>query len=151
MEGFALKSTAFKDGGPIPKKHSCEGDDVNPFLEIRNAPEGVQSFALVVDDPDATGGVWDHWLVWNIEPKTQYIAEDTIPSGAVQGRNGIGKAKWSGPCPPSGDAPHRYQFRLYALNALLELAAGSTKAELETAMEGHVLATATLMGQYFRK
>lgn len=151
MEGFALKSTAFKDGGPIPKRHSCEGEDVNPLLEIRNAPEGVKSFALVVDDPDTQGGVFDHWLVWNIEPKTQYIAEDTIPSGALQGRNGMGKVKWSGPCPPEGDASHRYQFRLYALDSMLELAAGSGKPELEAAMEGHTLATATLMGQFFRK
>lgn len=148
MEGFALKSTAFKDGGPIPKKHSCEGDDVNPFLEIRNAPEGVKSFALIVDDPDAPGGIWDHWLLWNLDPKTQYISEDNLPSGSAQGRNSMGKPKWSGPCPPSGGGAHRYQFRISALDTMLTLEAGATRSELEAAMEGHVLETATLVGTY---
>lgn len=148
MEGFALKSTAFKEGGEIPKKHSCEGDDVNPLLEIRNAPDGVKSFVLIVDDPDAKGGIWDHWLLWNIEPKTQYISEDNLPSGSIQGKNSMGKPKWSGPCPPEGDGPHRYQFRIYALDTMLTLEVGATRNDLEAAMEGHVIETATLVGTY---
>ena len=148
---FTLKSTAFKDGESIPAKHTFDGDDVSPFLEIKNPPEGTVTFALIVDDPDATRGVpFDHWLLWNIPPNTQYISEDSIPQGAVQGTNDLGTAKWGGPCPPSGDAAHRYVFTLYALDAAVALSTGATKEELIKLMEGHILGKAELVGLYGR-
>ena len=148
---FTLKSTAFKDGAPIPAKYTCDGDDVNPFLEIKNPPERTVSFALIVDDPDATRGIpFDHWLLWNIPPNTQYISEDNIPQGAVQGTTDFGTAKWGGPCPPAGNAPHRYVFTLYALDATVALSTGATKEELIKLMEGHILGKAELVGLYGR-
>jgi hypothetical protein len=151
MEGpFLLKSTAFKEGNTIPVKYTCDGDDVNPFLEIRNTPEGTESFALVMDDPDAPRRGWVHWLVWNIEPNTQYLSEDHLPDDAVQGVTSAGHAKYSGPCPPRGDKPHRYVFTLYALNTMPGLPAGADKAALLAAMEGHILGTAALAGLYQR-
>ncbi len=152
LGGLILKSSAFKEGETIPAKHTCDGDNVNPFLEIRNVPIGARGLAIVVDDPDATGGqTWDHWIVWNIEPKTQYISEDNIPFGAAQGKNSAGQEKYYGPCPPRGKAPHRYMFKAYALGIILDLPAGSSKAELEKAMAGHILDQTTLMGLYQRR
>jgi hypothetical protein len=148
---FTLKSTAFKDGGTIPAKYTCDGDDVSPFLEIKNPPEGTFTFALIVDDPDATSGVpFDHWLLWNVPANTQYISEDNIPQGAVQGINDFGTVKWGGPCPPAGNKPHRYIFTLYALDAALPLSASGTKEELTKLMEGHVRGKAVLTGLYGR-
>ncbi|MCL4404107.1 YbhB/YbcL family Raf kinase inhibitor-like protein [Patescibacteria group bacterium] len=147
-----VKSSAFKEGGVVPQKFTCDGADVNPLLEIRDAPDGTQSLALVMDDPDATRGeTWYHWLVWNIDPKTQYIDEDTVPFGAVQGTGSGGKAKYMGPCPPRGNSPHRYRFNVYALDASLDIPAGSDKAALTSAMSGHVLAQGVLIGLYGRK
>jgi len=148
---FILKSSAFKDGNDMPTRHACDGDDVNPMLEIRNAPEGVKSFALVVDDPDATRGTpWDHWILWNINPKTQYISEDSVPADAVLGKTSFNHEKWNGPCPPKGAKAHRYFFKLYALDAVLALGRGATKLELEAAMTGHVIAETHLVGMYGR-
>jgi Raf kinase inhibitor-like YbhB/YbcL family protein len=152
MGNLILKSSAFKEGETIPAKNTCDGDNVNPLLEIRNIPENAKSLALIVDDPDATGGVvWVHWLVWNIEPKTQYVSEDNIPFGAVQGTTSFNKQKYSGPCPPRGNAPHRYMFKAYALDIVLDLPAGSSKSDLEKAMGGHILDETVLMGRYGRK
>jgi Raf kinase inhibitor-like YbhB/YbcL family protein len=152
MGNLILKSSAFKDGGNIPAKNTCDGDNVNPLLEIRNVPEGVKSLALIVDDPDATGGVtWVHWLVWNIEPKTQYVSEDNVPFGAVQGKNSGNHEKYDGPCPPRGNAPHRYMFKAYALDAILDLPSGSSKSDLESAMAGHILDQTVLTGLYSRR
>jgi Raf kinase inhibitor-like YbhB/YbcL family protein len=151
MGNLVLKTSAFKEGGTIPKKHTCDGDDVNPMLEIKNVPEGTKSLALIVDDPDATRGApWDHWIVWNIPPKTQYILEDSVPAGAVQGTTSFGYKKYGGPCPPKGSKPHRYMFKLYALDTELDLPEGATKAELEKAMEGHILDQTVLVGLYQR-
>ena len=151
MGDMKLKSSAFKEGDLIPRKHTCDGEDVNPMLEVRNLPHEALSLALTVDDPDATRGTaWDHWLVWNIPAATQYIAEDTLPPDAVQGVNTWGKVKWSGPCPPEGAPPHRYVFMVYALDVKLDLALGSTKEQLFAAMEGHVLGRAELVGKYGR-
>ena len=98
--GLILKSSAFRHGDPIPAKHTCDGDNVNPLLEIRNIPAGAKSLAVAMDDPDATRGqVWDHWVVWNIDPKTQYVSEDNVPFGAVLGKNSAGQLKYYGPCP----------------------------------------------------
>lgn len=148
---FTIKSTAFKDGGMIPVKYTCDGDDVSPFLEIKNPPVGTAFFSLIVDDPDASKGIpFDHWLLWNIPGITQYISEDNIPGGAVQGMTSFERVKWGGPCPPTGSAPHRYVFTLYALDATLPLSTGATKEELVRAMEGHILGKAVLTGLYAR-
>lgn len=149
-EIFSLKSSAFKEGAMIPVKHTCDGDDVNPMLEIRNVPAGAKSLALILEDPDAPGGTWDHWLVWNIDPRTQYISEDSVPADAVQGMTSSKHTKYGGPCPPRGDKPHRYHFTVFALDVAFDLPAGSAKDALLAAMEGHVLERATLTGSYVR-
>ena len=147
-----LKSSAFKPNESIPPKFTCDGDNVSPLMELREVPALTKSLVLIMDDPDATGGVtWDHWLLYNIDPKTQYIDEDSIPFGARRGKNGWGNAKYGGPCPPKNSKPHRYMFKLYALDVALNLAEGTAKAELEKAMEGHILDQTTLIGLYQRK
>lgn len=147
-----IKSPAFKNGEVIPKHFTCDGDDVNPLFEIRDIPSGAVSLAFIVDDPDATsGGVWDHWLLWNISPKTQYIAEDSVPPDAVEGTTSFGEKHYGGPCPPHGKSPHRYRFTLYALDTLLSLSEESGRSELLSAMEGHILAETELMGLYGRE
>ncbi|HXF44325.1 MAG TPA: YbhB/YbcL family Raf kinase inhibitor-like protein [Candidatus Paceibacterota bacterium] len=152
MEKLTIKSSAFKNNDSIPPKYTCDGDNVNPLIEILNVPKEAKSLALVMEDPDATGGVtWDHWLLWNIDPQTNYIEEDNVPSGAVQGRTSFGSARYGGPCPPRGSKPHRYMFRVYALDTVLNLAEGEPKSALLKAMEGHVLAEGLLIGLYERQ
>jgi len=141
--GLKLLSSAFKDGGDIPRKYTCEGEQVNPSLEIQGVPRQTQTLALIVEDPDTGHGVFDHWLVWNIRPN-EPIRENDVPG--VYGRNGFGRNGYGAPCPPQGK--HRYFFHIYALDAELNLPPGSTKKELQSAMQGHILATADLMGQY---
>jgi len=148
MGGLRLSSPAFADGGGIPDKYTCQGENVSPPLAIDGVPAGARSLVLIMEDPDAPMGTWDHWIVWNI-PVAGSIREDSVPQGAVQGRNGWGRAEYGGPCPPSGR--HRYLFRLYALDGMLSLAGGSTKARVEDAMKGHVLAQARLTGLYQKK
>jgi Raf kinase inhibitor-like YbhB/YbcL family protein len=138
-----LRSIAFSQNGHIPHKYTCEGEDINPPLEISNIPENTSSLALIMDDPDAPGGVFDHWLVWNISPQN-HITENTNPG--TSGTNSFGKTGYGGPCPPSGS--HRYFFKVYALDGELELPASSGKAELLEAMKGHVIGEAELMGLY---
>ncbi|MBI5732944.1 YbhB/YbcL family Raf kinase inhibitor-like protein [Candidatus Jorgensenbacteria bacterium] len=150
MNNLILKSSAFKQNEIIPRKYTCDGDDVSPLLEIRNVPEGTKSLTIIIDDPDAPGGNWDHWLLWNINPRTQYISEDTVPGDSVQGVTSFEHRKYSGPCPPRGDRPHRYQFKLYALDVILNLPEGATKPELEKAMAGHILDQTLLVGLYQR-
>jgi Raf kinase inhibitor-like YbhB/YbcL family protein len=145
---FAISSPAFSAGQPIPPRFTADGSDVNPELRIENPPNGVATFALIVDDPDAPVGTWVHWVVWNLPSTTRAIAEDSLPDGAVEGRNSWGRKPYRGPAPPSGT--HRYFFKLYALDTALELPAGTDKAGLEHAMQGHVLAEAVLMGTYRR-
>mgnify|MGYP006278616503 FL=1 len=142
-----LKSSAFADGGSIPSKYTCDGQDISPPLQVSGVPDGAESLALVMDDPDAPTGTFDHWLVWNVPPDTTDIPEDTEPEG-VQGRTDFGNLGYGGPCPPSGT--HTYRFKLYALDARLDLAEGARKANLESAMEGHILAQAGLNGNYSR-
>ncbi|KKU93978.1 MAG: PEBP family protein [Candidatus Jorgensenbacteria bacterium GW2011_GWA1_48_13] len=152
MGTLTIKSSAFKNNDPIPAKYTCDGDNVNPLIEILNVPKEAKSLALVMDDPDATGGVtWDHWLVWNINPQTNYIEEDNLPQGAIEGKTSFGKSSYGGPCPPRGSKQHRYMFKVYALNIMLGLMEGEGKTELTKAMEGHVLAEGTLIGLYQRK
>ncbi len=143
-----LTSTAFENGGMIPKEYTCDGSDVNPRLEISNVPPDCQSLVLVFDDVDAVGGVWDHWLVWNISSDTRTIGLRSVPKGAHVGMNDFGEFGYSGPCPPSGE--HKYMFRLYALDKELDLASSANRTELEEAMEGHMVNKTGLLGRYSR-
>ena len=150
---FVVKSASFPEGGTIPKRYSCDAEDVSPALTWANAPEGAQSFAVIADDPDAPSGTWTHWIIWNI-PRGKGLPEalpktDTLDDGSRQGRNDFQRVGYGGPCPPPGKA-HRYFFRLYALNAKLDLKAGAGRSDLENAMKGRVVAQAELMGKYER-
>ncbi len=149
MGDMKLSSPAFVDNGAIPADYTCDGRDVNPPLRIESVPGAARSLALIVDDPDAPVGMWVHWVVWNIDPKSREIGENSVPAGAVQGKNDWRRTSYGGPCPPSG--AHRYFFKLYALDTMLNLGAGTTKADLEKAMSGHVLAQAQLIGVYKRR
>jgi len=149
MTLLKITSPAFKHNEHVPAKYTCDGTDVNPALAIENVPAGAKSLALIVDDPDAPAGTWVHWVVWNISPDTREVKEHAVPAGASQGMNDFRKRNYGGPCPPSGT--HRYFFKLYALDTVLNLGADSTKAALERAMQGHILAQAELIGLYKRK
>jgi Raf kinase inhibitor-like YbhB/YbcL family protein len=147
-----LTSPAFEHGGRIPYVHTCEGDDVSPPLVWSDAPVETRSYALVCEDPDAPRGTWIHWVLYNISGDAVELARAVptlpeLPSGARHGRNTAGDLAYAGPCPPPGN-PHRYFFRLYALDVSLNLAPGATKAELEHAMDQHIVAQGTLMGTY---
>jgi Raf kinase inhibitor-like YbhB/YbcL family protein len=148
MAEFALESSAFEHAQAVPSRYSCEGEDVSPPLRWSNVPEGTRSLALIVDDPDAPGGVFTHWLAWGLDPAAEGVGEGE--SAPREGPNDFGASGYRGPCPPPGHGRHRYVFRLYALDTQLELAAGAAKAELEQAIEGHVLTMAELVGTYER-
>lgn len=141
---LTLRSKAFRQGELIPQKYTCEGDNINPPVEISGMPEGTATLALIVEDPDAPKGVFDHWVVWNIPPEKAAVAENSIPG--ISGHNGYRKTGYAGPCPPSGS--HHYHFKAYALDTGLDLPAGSAKQALLEAMEGHVLASGELVGIY---
>ncbi|MFB6086849.1 MAG: YbhB/YbcL family Raf kinase inhibitor-like protein [Halodesulfurarchaeum sp.] len=144
-----LNSPAFGDGERIPEKYGYTAANVNPPLSIAGQPPGTEALALVVDDPDAVepaGKVWDHWLVWNIDPTRETIPEDWDATSAIEGRNDYGESGYGGPNPP--DREHTYRFRVYALDTTLDLAAGARKATLESAMEGHVLDEVLLEGTF---
>jgi Raf kinase inhibitor-like YbhB/YbcL family protein len=148
MGEFALESSAFENAQAIPSRHSCEGEDVSPPLRWSNVPEGTRSLALIVDDPDAPGGVFTHWTAWGLDPDAEGLGEGE--SAPREGKNDFGTSGYRGPCPPPGQGRHHYVFRLYALDAEPELAAGAAKAELEQAIAGHALTTAELVGIYER-
>jgi Raf kinase inhibitor-like YbhB/YbcL family protein len=143
-----ISSSAFQHGGSIPKAYTCDGGGKHPPIGISDVPTHAASLALVVNDPDAPRGSFTHWIIWNIPPKIGSIGEGETPAGAVQGSSSAGTAQWVSPCPPSGT--HRYVFTLYALDKALDLKEGSTKDELLSAMGGHILETAELMGRYGR-
>lgn len=145
---FEIISPVFEHKGEIPKKYTCDGEDVNPAFKISGAPAGTKGLALIVDDPDASGGDWVHWLVWNIDPATEEIAENSVPDGAIQGKTSFGAPGYGGPCPPSGE--HRYFFKLYALDKELDLDSSADKSQVLEKMNGHVLGDAELMGVYSR-
>lgn len=147
---FALKSSAFQDNDLIPVKFTCDGEDISPPLIWEGAPAGTKSFALIVDDPDAPMGVWDHWILFNIPALVSELPQNlsSLPTGAQAGLNSWNKMSYGGPCPP--DREHRYFFKLYALDTQLKLTQPN-KSQLESAMEGHILATAKLIGRYNRK
>jgi Raf kinase inhibitor-like YbhB/YbcL family protein len=144
-----ISSLSFQNGGSIPLKFSHEGGNANPSLKIEGVPARAKSLALIVDDPDAPSGLFTHWLIWNIDPKTTSIPENSAPKGATQGTNDFGEASYGGPQPPSGT--HRYYFKMFALDQMLQLAAGAKRRELEKAMKGHVIAQAEVMGRYSAK
>jgi Raf kinase inhibitor-like YbhB/YbcL family protein len=150
-----LRSAAFEEGGAIPVRYTCDGENVSPPLSWSSVPDETRSLALIADDPDAPGGTFVHWVIYNLPPDTRRLPEDvpsreeTLPSGAVQGVNGAGSVGYTGPCPPSGT--HRYFFKVYALDTELDLGGGATKEDLVSAMEGHVLAEGRLVGTYRRR
>lgn len=142
-----LTSTAFKDQESIPTEYTCKGEDKNPPLSISDVPQTAQSLALILDDPDAPSGTWTHWTLWNIPPTTTEIPENwTVPASITEGLTSFGKQEYGGPCPPSGI--HHYQFKLFALDQTLDLPGNSTVEKLMSAMEGHVLDSALLIGTY---
>jgi Raf kinase inhibitor-like YbhB/YbcL family protein len=150
-----ITSSAFAEGRPIPDKYACAGPNVSPPLQWVNAPAGVKSFALIADDPDVPVGTWVHWVLYNLPPATRSLAENLppspeLPDGSKQGVNDFQQPGYGGPCPPPGK-PHRYFFRIYALDTALSLKSGATRKELLQAMEGHVLTQGQLMGTYQRQ
>jgi Raf kinase inhibitor-like YbhB/YbcL family protein len=150
-----VSSAVFDAGGTIPEKYTCDGDDVSPPLAWGGVPGGTQSFALIVDDPDAPSGIFTHWVLFNLPAQATGLpegvpAQATLDDGARQGTNSFRKPGYGGPCPPRGHGTHRYFFKLYALDAMLDLDAGATKEDLTGAMQGHVLAEGELMGRYAR-
>jgi Raf kinase inhibitor-like YbhB/YbcL family protein len=149
---IALTSPAFAHGEKIPVRFTCEGDDISPPLQWSGAPIETRSYALIMDDPDAPRGTWLHWVLFNLPGETVELGPAVptlpeLPSGARHGRNTATDMAYAGPCPPVGK-PHRYFFRLYALDIMLNLRAGATRAELEQAMDQHILGQGTLMGTY---
>jgi Raf kinase inhibitor-like YbhB/YbcL family protein len=150
-----LESASFTHEGKIPRRHTCEGQDASPALSWTGVPPGTQTLALVVDDPDAPDPqaprtVWVHWVLYNLPASLTGLPDAIdpaqLPAGVLQGRNDFRRTSWGGPCPPIGR--HRYFFKLYALDTTLDHLGAGTKADLERAMQGHTLATATLMGTY---
>jgi Raf kinase inhibitor-like YbhB/YbcL family protein len=149
-----LSSSAFSANGMIPKKYSCDGADVSPPVNWSGAPATAQSFALIMDDPDAPAGTWVHWVLYNLPANAKELAEgvekqEQLANGALQGRNDFRKFGYGGPCPPPGK-PHRYFFKLYALDNKVTVNAGAGKSDLEQAMKGHILGQAELVGRYGR-
>ena len=147
-----LTSAAFAEGENIPVRFTCEGDDVSPPLAWSGAPVEARSYVLICEDPDAPRGTWVHWILFNLPGEAVELAQAVptlaeTPSGARHGRNTAGDMAYAGPCPPPGN-PHRYFFRLYALDIMLNLQPGATRAEVEEAMQQHILAQGTLMGTY---
>ena len=143
---ISIKSPAFENNKQIPKKYSCDGDDINPPLIIEGTPKEAKTLVLIMDDPDAPSGTFDHWIVWNIQTSTTKIGEDTVPG--TEGMNSARQRAYMGPCPPSGT--HRYFFKVYALDIELSIAATSRKKDIEKAMEGHILGKSELIGLYHR-
>jgi Raf kinase inhibitor-like YbhB/YbcL family protein len=144
-----ISSSAFQEGGTIPEKFSKNGQNVSPELRVEGAPAEAKSLALIVDDPDTPVGLFTHWLVWNIDPKTIEIAENSPPNGAVQGTNDYPNLGYGGPQPPSGT--HRYYFKIFALDRVLDLKSGAKRREVDAAMRGHMIGQCELMGRYSKK
>jgi hypothetical protein len=150
---ITLTSSAFTEGAMIPKKHTCDAEDTSPDLKWSGVPQIAKSLALICDDPDAPVGTWVHWVLFNLPADVTALpagipADAVLMNGARHGKNDFRKLGYGGPCPPGGT--HRYYFKLYALDTVLTLQSGSTKAELLAAMKGHILAEAQLMGKYKR-
>jgi Raf kinase inhibitor-like YbhB/YbcL family protein len=150
---LTIQSSAFAEGAMIPSKHTCDGEDISPDLQWSGTPQGTQGLALICDDPDAPVGTWVHWVLFNIPAGLTELPAGIPPdailkNGTRHGKNDFRKLGYGGPCPPGGT--HRYYFKLYALDTVLDLESGSTKAQLLAAMKGHILAEGQLMGKYKR-
>jgi len=150
--GITLTSTAFTPDKPIPVKYTGQGENVSPNLSWKDTPDGLVSFALICDDPDAPAGTWVHWTMWNIPATSTGLAQGvptnpSLPDGSVQGATSAGTSGYHGPMPPRGNA-HRYYFRIYALDTMLSLPTSANRAQLDAAMRGHVLSQGQLMGTY---
>ena len=143
-----ITSSAFHEGGDIPPKFTCDASDTSPPLQITGIPSEAKSLVLIADDPDAPGGLFTHWLVWNIPPQTSSIAEGSAPKG-VQATNDFGKPGYRGPCPPPGT--HRYSFKVFALDRELDLRSGAKRSQVDAAMKGHIIAQGELVGRYARR
>jgi Raf kinase inhibitor-like YbhB/YbcL family protein len=148
LMSIQLSSNAFRDGETIPKKYTCDGEDISPQLGWSSLPQGTQSLALIVDDPDAPSGTWVHWVLYDISPDESDLPEGSQGLG-IEGKTSFREPGYGGPCPPRG-MPHRYFFKLYALDKILGLKPGATKSDLEKVMQGHILAQGQLMGTYGR-
>ena len=151
---FVLETKAFPKGGEIPGKYTCSGEDVSPALSWSGAPQETKSFALIVEDPDAPSGTFTHWIVYDLPATTHQLPEnvsksDDLSGGGRQGRNDFRRVGYGGPCPPPGRS-HRYFFKLYALSAALNLPAGASKRDVESAMRGRIIAQVELMGKFAR-
>lgn len=145
---FRLICPAFKDGGNIPRPYTCKGQGVNPPLNIIGVPKDSKSLALIMHDPDAVSGDFTHWLIWDMPTSTENIIANSVPVGAIQGKNDGGDSKYMGPCPPAGTGTHRYIFKLYALDKSLGLPSGGSRKELEQSMKDHILASSILTGLF---
>ena len=145
---FQIQSAAFINDNSIPSKYTCEGSDISPPLSWKNEPENTKSFVLIIDDPDAPKGTWDHLIIFNLPVTTHDLSENisSVPKGALYGKNSWGKSEYNGPCPPVGE--HRYYFKLYALDTNLNLSSGASKSQIESAMQNHILAETKLIGRY---
>jgi Raf kinase inhibitor-like YbhB/YbcL family protein len=141
--------SVFSSMKEIPRRYTCDGENINPPIEIIGAPTGAKSFALIVDDPDAPMGTWVHWVMFNIPTNTKEILENSVPTGSILGMNDSKKLRYGGPCPPSGT--HRYFFKLYALDIGLKLSEGARKSDVERKMQGHILEKCELVGTYARR
>ncbi|HUN89557.1 MAG TPA: YbhB/YbcL family Raf kinase inhibitor-like protein [Terriglobales bacterium] len=151
---FQISTSSFSSGASIPTKFTCDGQDVSPQLSWSRAPEATKSFALIADDPDAPAGTWTHWLIWDIPVASNQLAEgvpktEEVGGLARQGQNDFRKIGYNGPCPPPGK-PHRYYFKLFALDSKLNIHTGANRAQLDAAMKGHILAQTEVMGRYGR-
>jgi hypothetical protein len=151
---ISVRSSVFQESGMIPAKYTCDGDDLSPPLDWTGIPPGTKSLALISDDPDAPVGTWVHWVMWNIPSDVNGLAEDVppnpqLPDGSRQGISDFRRPGYGGPCPPSG--VHRYYFKVYALDTMLDLPSSTRKADLLKAMKGHILAEGQLMGKYSRR
>ena len=149
LETLAVTSSAFEEGGPIPERFSCEGENVPPPLRWSDIPEDTRELVLVVTDPDAPSGTFVHWAVWGIDPSVTGI-DGELPEGAVEGTSSSGKATYIGPCPPTGDEPHRYHFEVIALSGQLPLEAGATVQELRDEVEDLAISSGVLTGKFGR-
>lgn len=154
VSGFQVESMAFKGGGEIPEKFTCEGEDISPALRWTHPPRGTESFALIADDPDAPSGAWVHWVVYDLPARSRELPDNVpkqkeVPGGGAQGRNDFGRIGYGGPCSPAGSA-HHYFFKLYALDTMLDLEPGARKQEVLAAAKGHVLGEAQFMALFKR-
>ena len=154
MKQISISSDAFKAGTSLLVEHTCDGEDRSPALSWNTVPAGTQSIALIVDDPDAPGKTWVHWVIYNIPADSTGLPlgvpkNKTLDDGSLQGKNDFGRIGYNGPCPPPGKV-HRYFFKVYALDTTLSLKSGATKSQLEAAMSGHILAQGEMIGKYGR-